>query len=338
MKNFLNKLWPIIPTFIGISILAFLLVRFAPGDPVLLLAGERGVSPERYLELMREFGLDKPIWEQYWQFVTNFLSGDLGTSIRSKIPVWDEFVGRFPATLELSLVAIVLAIGIGIPIGVFAAVKRNTWVDYSLMGSALVGYSMPIFWWALLMILFFSNWLDLTPVSGRLGIEYDIEPVTGLLLIDCWLTGEEDAWPAFLSAVHHLVLPGIVLATIPLAIIARMTRSAMLEVLGQDYIKTAYAKGLSPAQVIFKHALKNALIPVVTVIGLQVSVLLTGAILTESIFSWPGIGKWVLEAIHQRDYPVVQSAILLIAMMVVAVNIVVDIVYTFINPKMRSSR
>lgn len=327
-----------IPTFIGVSLLAFLLVRLAPGDPVLLLTGERGVSPERYALLLEQYGLNKPFFQQYWDFVTNFLTGDLGTSIRSKSAVLEEFLSRFPATIELSLFAIVLAIGIGIPVGVFAAVKRNTWMDYSLMGSALVGYSMPIFWWALLMILFFSNWLDLMPVSGRLGVAFDIEPVTGLLLIDCWLTGGDDAWPAFLDAVHHLILPGVVLATIPLAIIARMTRSAMLEVLGQDYIKTAYAKGLSPTRVIFKHALKNALIPVVTVIGLQVSVLLTGAILTESIFSWPGIGKWVLEAIYQRDYPVVQSAILLIAMMVVMVNIVVDMVYTLINPKMRAGQ
>ena len=247
-------------------------------------------------------------------------------------PVWDEFFALFPATLELSFVAIIIAVFVGIPAGVIAAVKRGSIFDYSVMTSALVGYSMPIFWWALLAIIVFSGWLEWTPVSGRISVMYYFEPVTGFMLIDSLLS---DQAGAFESAFSHLVLPSIVLATVPMAVIARQTRSAMLEVLGEDYVRTARAKGLRRLRIVGLHALRNALIPVVTTIGLQVGVLMAGAILTETIFSWPGIGKWMVDSISRRDYQVVQGGLLMIAMMVMMVNLVVDLLYGLINPRIR---
>jgi dipeptide transport system permease protein len=322
----------VLPTFLGITVLAFFLIRLAPGDPILVLAGERGVSPERYAELRELYGFDRPLIVQYLGYLGQVLQGDLGTSVVTRTPVLTEFLRLFPATIELGTVAIVVAVLLGIPAGVIAAVRRNSAYDYALMGTSLVGYSMPIFWWALLLILVFSVNLGWTPVAGRLGLAYNIVPVTGFVLVDTLLAGRPDA---FRDALHHLILPAIALATIPLAVIARMTRSSMLEVLGEDYVRTARAKGLSPVRVIIRHALRNALIPVVTVIGLQVSVLLTGAILTETIFSWPGIGKWLLESVHRRDYPAVQGGVLLVATVVIAVNTLVDVLYAYINPRIR---
>jgi dipeptide transport system permease protein len=246
--------------------------------------------------------------------------------------VLSEFLALFPATIELAMSAIVFALVLGIPAGILAAVRRNSVLDHGVMGVSLTGYSMPIFWWGLLLILLFSVQLDLTPVSGRIAFKHFIEPVTGFLLIDTLLAGNREA---FWSAATHLILPTIVLGTIPLAVIARMTRSAMLEVLGEDYIRTARAKGLSNLRVVALHALRNALIPVVTVIGLQVGVLFTGAILTETIFSWPGVGKWMIEAIGRRDYPVLQGGMLLLGIIVMAVNLLVDVTYGVINPKVR---
>ncbi|WP_172202535.1 ABC transporter permease subunit [Niveibacterium sp. COAC-50] len=330
-----KRLAVVIPTFLGITLLVFSLIRMIPGDPVEALSGERGMEPERYARLMHEFGLDRPLPVQYGEFVWRALHGDLGFSIVSHEPVLREFLDRFPATFELALCAILFAMLIGIPAGMLAAVKRNTPVDYGVMGVSLAGYSMPIFWWALLLILFFSVHLGWTPVSGRLDILFDPPKVTGLMLIDAWLSGEEGA---FRSAASHLILPTIALGTIPLATLARMTRSAMLEVLREDYIRAARAKGLSPLRVVVKHALRNALIPVVTVLGLQVGVLMGGAVLTETIFAWPGIGKWLIEAIHRRDYPVVQGGILLTATLVIVVNLVVDLLYGVINPRIRHPR
>lgn len=332
LRFIFNKLAYLVPTFIGITIVAFGFVRVLPGDPVLLMAGERGVSPERHAQLMAQFGFDRPLWQQYLDYVWNLLHGDFGFSIVTKKPVLTEFFTLFPATLELATCAIILAVLIGIPAGVIAAVKRGSWFDQSLMGIALVGYSMPIFWWGLLLIIFFSNYLQLTPVSGRISLLYYFPSVTGFMLIDSLLSGQKGA---FSSAVSHLILPTIVLATIPLAVIARQTRSAMLEVLGEDYVRTAKAKGLPVRRVVGLHALRNALIPVITTIGLQVGVLMAGAILTETIFSWPGIGKWMLDSISRRDYPVVQGGLLLIAGLVMAVNLIVDLLYGLINPRIR---
>ena len=325
----------IIPTFVGITLLAFLLVHSVPGDPIELLTGERGITAERHAELLHAYGLDRPLYVQYKLYVEHVLQGDLGLSLITHAPVMQEFKSLFPATIELSLSAALFAVGLGIPAGIVAAVKRNSIFDHGVMGISLTGYSMPIFWWGLLLIILFSNTLEWTPVSGRISVEYDIEPVTGFLLIDSLLSGEEGA---FASVVSHLILPAIVLGTIPLAVTARMTRSAMLEVLGEDYIRTARAKGLAPLRVVGVHALRNALIPIVTVIGLQVGLLFTGAILTETIFSWPGVGKWLIEAINRRDYPVLQGGTLLIGSVVMTVNLIVDLLYGLINPRIRHKR
>jgi dipeptide transport system permease protein len=225
-----------------------------------------------------------------------------------------------------------LAVCIGLPAGILAALKRNTVADYAVMGVSLAGYSMPIFWWALLLILFFSVQLGWTPVSGRIAVEFDVPAATGLMLIDTLRNGEAGA---FRSALSHLILPSIVLGTIPLAVIARMTRSSMLEVLREDYVRTARAKGLPYWRVVLVHALRNALIPVITVIGLQVGLLLSGAILTETIFSWPGVGNWLIHGVQSRDYPVVQGGILLVASIVISVNLIVDLLYGVINPRIR---
>ncbi len=334
IRLILGKLAYMLPTFFGITIVAFGFVRVLPGDPVLLMAGERGLSPERYKEMLAQLGFDRPLWAQYVEFLNRVLHGDLGQSLSTKKPVLTEFLTLFPATVELALCAIILATAIGIPAGVFAAIKRGSWFDQLSMGTALVGYSMPIFWWGLLLIIFFSGMLGWTPVSGRISLIYFFPDVTGFMLIDSLLSGQKGA---FASALSHLILPTIVLATIPLAVIARQTRSAMLEVLGEDYVRTARAKGLSPRRVIGVHALRNAMIPVITTIGLQVGVLLAGAILTETIFSWPGIGKWMVESITRRDYPVVQGGLLLIAAIVMIVNLIVDLLYGFINPRIRHS-
>jgi dipeptide transport system permease protein len=246
--------------------------------------------------------------------------------------VLEEFFTLFPATMELSICAIIVAVLLGVPAGVFAAIKRGSFFDQTIMGISLVGYSMPIFWWGLLLIIFFSGTLGWTPVSGRISLLYYFPTPTGFMLIDSLLSGQEGA---FKSAVSHLILPTIVLATIPLAVIARQTRSAMMEVLGEDYVRTARAKGLKPFRVVGIHALRNALIPVITTIGLQVGVLMAGAILTETIFSWPGIGKWMVDSVFRRDYPVIQGGLLIIAAIIMLVNLTVDLLYGLINPRIR---
>ena len=325
----------IVPTFFGITLLTFLLVRLIPGDPIEALAGERGIDPVRHEQLRHEYGFDRPVLVQYGIYIARVLHGDLGISAVTHAPVIKEFGALFPATIELSSCAMLFAVLLGLPAGIIAAVRRNSIFDHGVMGISLTGYSMPIFWWGLLAILFFSNTLHWTPVSGRISVQYFIEPVTGFLLIDSWRSGEPGA---FQSALSHLILPVIVLGTQPLAVIARMTRSAMLEVLGEDYIRTARAKGLPPRWVIGAHALRNALIPVITVIGLQVGVIFTGAILTETIFSWPGVGKWLVEGIFRRDYPVLQGGALLLGIMVMTVNLIVDLLYGVINPRIRHAR
>ena len=332
LRFILTRVSLIVPTFIGITMLAFFLIRLVPGDPIETLAGERGIDPVRLEQLRKEFGFDQPIIVQYGIYLARVLQGDLGKSMITQEPVMSEFKALFPATIELALCAIVFALLIGLPAGMIAAVRRNSIFDHGVMGISLAGYSMPIFWWGLILILLFSVQLDLTPVSGRIDVLYYIEPITGFLLIDSWLSGEDGA---FASAVEHLILPTIVLGTVPLAVIARMTRSAMLEVLGEDYIRTAKAKGLSRFRVVALHALRNALIPVVTVIGLQVGVLFTGAILTETIFSWPGIGKWMVDSVFKRDYPVIQGGLLIIAAIIMLVNLIVDLLYGLINPRIR---
>jgi len=337
LRFILSKLGVLIPTFLGVTLIAFSFIRMLPGDPIELRAGERGVSAERHAQLMADLGFDRPIWEQYFSFLWGILQGDFGVSFTSRTPVLEEFLTRFPATVELAGCAIIFAALIGLPAGIIAAVKRGSAFDHTLMGISLAGYSMPIFWWGLLLIILFSSpdMLGLTPVSGRLSALFWIDQDTGFMLIDAFVSDEKGA---FKSAVSHLILPTIVLGTIPMAIIARQTRSAMLEVLGEDYVRTAKAKGLSPMRIVGVHALRNALITVVTVIGLQVGVLLAGAILTETIFSWPGIGKWMIDSISRRDYFAVQGGIVLIASIVMMVNLLVDFMYGLINPRILHRR
>ena len=341
LRFLLRRLALVVPTFLGITLLAFSLIHLIPGDPVQVMAGERRLDPAFHAEVLHRLGLDRPLWEQYLAYLWKALQLDLGASFVTHEAVWSEFTKLFPATLELSLCALAFAIVVGLLAGVLAAVKRGSLLDHGVMGLSLTGFSMPIFWWGLLLIMFFSvqmrelapGWA--LPVSGRLALEFDIAPRTGFMLVDAWLSGEPGA---LRSAAAHLVLPAIVLGTVPLAVIARMTRSSMLEVLREDYVRTARAKGLSPARVVFVHALRNALVPVITVIGLLVGTLLGGAVLTETIFSWPGIGKWLVDAIARRDYPVVQGGILITATLVILVNLAVDLLYGLVNPRIRHAR
>ena len=335
LRFILTRVSLVIPTFLGITFLTFILIRLVPGDPIEVRTGERGIAPERLAELRHEMGLDRALWQQFLDYVGNVLHGDFGLSLITHNSVLSEFLTLFPATLELALCAMLFATLVGLPAGILAAVKRGSLFDHGVMGASLTGYSMPIFWWGLLLILFFSVGLGWTPVSGRLDLIYYVEPATGFMLIDTLMAGD---YEAFRSALAHLILPTIVLGTVPLAVVARMTRSAMLEVLGEDYIRTARAKGLASGRVIGMHALRNALIPVVTVIGLQVGTLLGGAILTETIFSWPGVGKWLIESINRRDYPALQGGVLLIATSVILVNLLVDVLYGVLNPRIRHAR
>ena len=336
IRFILNRVALTVPTFVALIFLTFLAIRLVPGDPVEVRTGEHGISPERLAMFRHELGLDQPVWKQFLDYAWHLLHGDFGTSLSTSGSVLNEFMTLFPATIELSVVAMIMAVLLGLPMGVFAAVKRGSLYDQVLMGLSVTGYSMPIFWWGLLLIMLVSERWGLAPVSGRVDlIKYFYDPVTGFMLIDSLLSDQDGA---FLDALHHLMLPAIVLGTIPLAVIARMTRSSMLEVLGEDYVRTARAKGLSPLRVVGLHALRNALIPVVTVIGLMTGTLLAGAVLTETIFSWPGVGHWLIEAISRRDYPALQGGIILISAVVILVNLAVDLVYGVINPRIRHGR
>jgi dipeptide transport system permease protein len=335
----LKKLATLVPTLLGVTLVAFMLIRLIPGDPVEIMMGERQLEPAAHAALMAQLGLDQPLPLQYLHYLGGLLQGDLGNSLVTREPVAHEFAALFPATIELALAALVIAIGMGMALGMAAALKRGSWFDQLVMATATGGNSMPVFWWGLILIMFFSVGLEWTPVSGRIGIEYDIDVVTGFMLVDAAVADlrrlEEGA---FVSAALHLALPAVVLGTVPMAVIARMTRSALLEVLREDYLRTARAKGLGPARVVLVHGLRNALVPILTVLGLQVGSLLGGAVLTETIFSWPGIGKWLIDAIGRRDYPVVQAGILVSALVFITVNLVVDLLYGVVNPRIRGQR
>ncbi|KDB48092.1 ABC transporter permease subunit [Glaesserella parasuis] len=327
----LKRLLMVIPTFIAITLITFALVHLIPGDPIEIRMGERGLTPEVHAQMMAQLGLDLPLHEQYFNYIKGVFQGDLGNSFRNNEPVLKEFFTLFPATVELAFFALLWSLVAGILFGVIAAVKKESWLSHAISSISLTGYSMPIFWWGLILILYFSTPLGL-PASGRLPAEYWIEAETGFMLIDTWNSDEPGA---FVAAIKSLILPAIVLGTIPLAIITRMTRSSMLEVLGEDYIRTAKAKGLNITRIVIIHALRNALIPVVTVVGLIVGQLLSGAVLTENIFSWPGIGKWIIDAINSRDYPVLQGSVLIVATLIILVNLTVDLIYGVVNPRIR---
>ena len=318
-----------IPTLLGVTIIVFLMLHATPGDPAELLMGERATE-ESLQQLRDHLGLNEPLYVQYGMFMGRLLRGDLGETIWTRQKVWTEVKQRFPATIELSLVALFISCVAGMILGIISATRQYSVFDYVSMIGALAGVSMPIFWLGLVFMLIFSLNLGWLPLSGRLSIGVDLDMVTNFYILDAVITRN---WPALKDAVWHIIMPAVTLSTIPTAIVARMTRSAMLDVLRQDYIKTAKAKGLSQLAVIFKHALRNAMIPVVTTIGLQFGVLLGGAILTETIFAWPGVGKWMYDAVMQRDYMVIQGGTLLIAGLFVVINLFVDVLYAVINPR-----
>ncbi|RFB74973.1 ABC transporter permease subunit [Methylovirgula sp. 4M-Z18] len=333
LKYFIKRLALTIPTFFALMFVTFMAIRLVPGDPVEVRVGEHGISPERLAYFRHELGLDQPVWKQFLDYVWKLLHGDFGVSLSTNAPVLHEFLTLFPATIELAFCAMLFAACIGIPAGAIAAVKRGSWYDQTIMALSVTGFSMPIFWWGLVLVMVVSVDWGLMPVSGRIDpIQYYFEPVTGFMTIDAWLSGQDGAVG---DALRHLVLPAIVLGTIPLGVIARMTRSSMLEILNEDYVRTARAKGLSPLRVFGVHALRNALIPVITVIGLQVGTLMAGAVLTETIFSWPGIGKWLIESINRRDYPALQGGVMLVSTVIILVNLCVDVLYGVINPRIR---
>jgi peptide/nickel transport system permease protein len=321
----------IVPVLLGVSVLVFSFIHLIPGDPALTMLGERA-TPEKVAEVRARLGLDRPIWQQYVLYVGKALQGDLGVSIVRGDPVASDLLRRFPATVELAVAAIVVAIACGIPIGVASAVWRNSLLDSLARLGALTGVSMPIFWLGLVLAWFFGVQLRILPTGFRLASGTSFVPWTNFVILDSLLQGD---WASLADALRHLILPGLALATIPLAVIARMTRASMLEVLSREYIRTAEAKGLSRRAVILRHALRNALLPVLTVIGLQVGRLLAGAILTETIFSWPGIGLWVYESIESRDYAIVQGVSLFIAVIVVGVNLVTDVLYAAVDPRIK---
>ncbi|RTG93629.1 peptide ABC transporter permease [Thermus scotoductus] len=329
----LRRLLGLVPVLFGITLLVFLFLQLIPGDPAQAILGERG-TPEQLAALREKLGLNKPLYVQYLTFVKNILTGDLGTSAVSTIPVAEELKRRWPATFELALAATLVAVVFGIPVGILAAVRKNSLLDTLSMSLSLVGVSMPVFWLGLLLVYFFAVNLHWLPTGGRLSTDLaiDFRPITGFLVLDGMLALKPEV---LMDALRHLILPALTLGTIPLAILTRITRSAMLEVLSQDYVRTARAKGLAERQVILKHALKNALLPVVTIVGLQFGTLLGGAILTETIFSWPGIGSYIYEGILNRDYPVVQAGVLVVATVFVLVNLLVDLSYALLDPRIQ---
>jgi len=319
----------IIPTLLGVSIVIFLMLAITPGDPAELLLGER--ATEETLDAMREhLGLNKSLPAQYWMFLKRIVKFDLGETIWTRQKVWHEIKERYPATIELSIAAMFLSCFFGIILGIISATKQYSWFDYMSMIASLIGVSIPVFWLGLVLMLVFSLYLGWFPMSGRLGVGTDIEIITNFYVLDAILTRN---WAGLKDALWHLTLPAVALSTIPLAIVARMTRSSMLEVLRQDYIRTAKAKGLGQAKIVLKHALRNGLIPVITVIGLQFGIMLGAAILTETVFAWPGVGKWIFDGVVKRDYMVIQSGTLMVAACFVIVNLIVDVLYAVINPR-----
>jgi peptide/nickel transport system permease protein len=325
----IKRLAMLAPVLIGVSIIAFSLIHLAPGDPARTMLGERATQ-EQLNEIREKYGLDKPLYVQYGIWLNDVLHGDLGRSITTHEQVSKEIFDRLPNTVELSIAAMLFAIVIGGIAGVISASKQYSITDYTFMGIALFGISMPVFWLGIMLMMIFGVWLGWLPIGGRIDLLIPYQRVTGFMVFDSIITGNLEA---LISVLRHLILPAIALGTIPMAMIARVTRSSMLEVLRQDFIRTERAKGLSERAVIYKHAVRNAMVPVVTVIGLNTGLLLAGAILTETVFSWPGLGRLVVEAVYERDYPLVVGSILIFAIIFVIVNLITDIFYTYIDPR-----
>ena len=344
-RYLIRRLISVLPTLIGVTFVIFMFQRLIPGDPAVAMLGEHATE-ENVARIREQFGLNHPLlldrdalkegdWaaffdSQYLRYLGRLIRFDLGNSIHRRIPVTETLFLRFPATVELALLSMLIAVMVGVPVGITSAARRNSVLDSVSMIGSLIGVSMPIFWLGLMEIMLFAVFLQWLPSGGRLSTGVEVKAITNLILVDSLLTGNIEG---FVDALKHIAMPTIALATIPMAIIARMTRSSMLDVLQEDYIRTAHAKGLAEQLVLFRHALKNALLPVVTIIGLQTGILMAGAVLTETIFSWPGIGKWVYDAILGRDYPIVQGGTLLIAIIFVAFNLLVDLSYAYLDPR-----
>jgi peptide/nickel transport system permease protein len=343
----LRRLVSVLPTLLGVALVVFLFQRLIPGDPAVAMLGEHATQ-ENVERIREQFGLNRPIFldrealkegdlkgfvdSQFIRYMGRVLQLDMGTSIHRRIPVAETLAIRFPATVELALLAMVVSVVVGVPVGIISAARRGTAIDGTTMIGSLIGVSMPIFWLGLMLIIVFGVMLDWLPTSGRLSSDIELNEITHFVLLDSLITGN---FAALSDAVKHIIMPAIALATIPMAIIARMTRSSMLDVLQEDYIRTAHAKGLAERTVLYRHALKNAFLPISTIIGLEAGILMAGAVLTETIFSWPGIGKWIYDAILARDYPIVQGGTLLIAIIFVFVNLFVDLSYAYLDPRIK---
>ncbi|MEA0556109.1 ABC transporter permease [Lysinibacillus irui] len=326
-----RRLLQLIPVLLGMTFIVFMLIRAIPGNPAQVILGQQATK-EAVEALNASLGLDKPWYTQYFSYLAGIFQGDLGVSLRTKLPVSEEVFPYLAATAELAFFAMIIAIVIGVNAGIISAWFQNSWFDYIAMVVALVGVSVPVFWLGLMEQWTFSSQLGWLPTSGRDDVRNPVTAITHFYLLDTLMQGRFDQ---FIEVLKRLILPGVALATIPMAIIARITRASMLEVMRSDYVRTARAKGQKMFIVVYKHALKNAVIPVLTVIGLQTGLLLGGAILTETIFSWPGIGRYIYDAIGFRDYPVIQSGILIVAFIFIMINLIVDLLYTVIDPRIK---
>lgn len=333
LRFVVRRLLLLVPILVGLSILVFLWIRALPASPAVSLLGERA-TPETIAQIERQYGLDKPVYIQYWRYVETVAQGDLGTTIRTRRPVTDELRERFPATIELTVAALLFATLLGIPLGFIAAKRYGTWIDHSSLVLSLLGISIPVFFLAILLKYVFAVKLGLLPTVGRISVLINIDHPTNFYLLDALIAGDLGA---FWDVTKHLMLPAIALGSIPLAVTARITRAAVLDVQNEDYVRTARAKGLSPRIVDSRHIFRNALLPITTIIGLQTGLLLSGAVLTETVFAFPGMGTWLVEAIRQRDFPVLQGGILFVSLVFVLVNLLVDISYALINPRIRVS-
>jgi peptide/nickel transport system permease protein len=333
LRFVVRRLLLLVPILLGLSILVFLWIRALPGSPAIALLGERA-TPESIAQINRQYGLDKPLPVQYWRYLKTTSRGDFGESTKSRQPVVEEFKRRFPATVELSVAAGLFSLIFGIPLGFLAAKRYQGLLDHASLVLSLVGISTPIFFLALILKYIFAVKLGWLPSVGRISVLIELDHPTNFYVLDAILAGN---WEAFVDTIKHLILPAIALGSIPLAIIARITRAAVLDVQNEDYVRTARAKGLPPITVDYRHVLRNAMLPISTIIGLQVGLLLSGAVLTETVFAFPGIGSWLVEGIKARDYPVIQAGVLFVAVIVVFVNLLVDVSYGLLNPKIRLS-
>ncbi len=332
LGKLLERLLQLVPVLLGVSLIVFVMMALTPGDPVQIMIGDQAVTPEQEAAMRRDLGLDRPMYERFFVFLGNAVQGDFGTSFYHRRPVSEVIAERLPATIELSLVALIVALVTSIPLGVLAAIKKNSILDRFATVGSLLGVSLPGFWFGILLLMLFAVHLQILPVSGRIGYSSEIEPITHFLLIDTLLRGE---FAAFFDAFKHILLPAITLGLPMTAILMRVTRTSMLEVLRQDYVTFADAKGLSRRRVLFRHALKNALIPTVTVAAIETGSLLGGNMIVETVFGWPGLGRLVVESIFLRNYPLVQAAVLFYAVTYVLLNFAADILYTFLNPRVK---